>query len=126
VALTVVELGEGAPFRWVVLLSMLPHDQDSIGADTLRKAIASAFRSGLDAQRALLCKTAVTPVLKSGWRISSPDEALSIMLRVLDAAQAWTRPGVADQPNSVGSGERSSMGCARTLPQASLFGPQSP
>src|SRR5688572_32287691 len=48
-----VELPEGSPFRYAILLSMLAHDSTKTDDKQLRRAISAAFADGLRVGRSL-------------------------------------------------------------------------
>lgn len=83
-----VELPEGSPFRFAILLSMLAHDSNRTSEPQLRAIIAGALESALSEARTLGCTTIFTPLLKGGWRIASAEAALSIMLGVFSTPKS--------------------------------------
>ena len=69
------------PYRWIVLLSMLPH-LGQLDPYTLRKAARSAFFDALALCDRAGVRTVLAPLLKGGWRIRD-GHALDLMFEVL-------------------------------------------
>jgi hypothetical protein len=81
-----LELTAGAPHRFALLLSLLPHHADATEAAQLRAFVSRAFSRALALTDELGVASAVTPLLKGGWRLSA-EQAMSCMLQVIGSAQ---------------------------------------
>jgi hypothetical protein len=80
-----IELSAGSPFRFAVLLSMLPHHADQTSDETVRAAAAGAFAQGLGLCDTLAVASVAAPLLKAGWRITT-GVAMTVMLKALAGA----------------------------------------
>jgi hypothetical protein len=82
-----VELTDGSPFRVALLLSMLPHQADQTGDETVRSAAAGAFAQALHVCDTLAVESVAAPLLKAGWRVPT-GAAMTLMLKTLASANA--------------------------------------
>jgi hypothetical protein len=80
-----IELPAGSPFRFALLLSMLPHHADQTSDETARAAAAGAFSQALSLCDKLTVASVAAPLLKAGWRITT-GVAMTLMLKTLAGA----------------------------------------
>lgn len=79
-----VELREGcSSFRWVLLMSTLPHVAD-VGEATYRNAVRSAFGCALELAHGAGAGSVATGILAGGWRLR-PWVAWATMVDVIRA-----------------------------------------
>jgi hypothetical protein len=83
---TPVELSTGSPFKFALLLSMLPHHADETNSETVRAATSSAFTQALRLCDTLSIGTVAAPLLKAGWRVSTA-AAMTLILKSIAGAE---------------------------------------
>jgi hypothetical protein len=81
-----VELPGGSPFRFALLLSLLPHHADQTSDEAVRGAAAGAFAHGLGVCDTLAVESVAVPLLKAGWRVPT-GAAMTLMLKALASAK---------------------------------------
>jgi hypothetical protein len=81
-AAAAVELPEESPFRYALVLSVLPHRADQTGDDLVRAAAARALAQALEQCDQLGLATVAAPLLKAGWRVTT-EAAMTLMLTTL-------------------------------------------
>jgi hypothetical protein len=80
-----LELPDGSPFRFALLLSILAHEANQTNDDNLRTATAGAFAQAISLCDTLAVESVAAPLLKGGWRITS-GAAINLMLKALASA----------------------------------------